>query len=865
MKTQKISISLLLANLVFKVGPTILIIGFILDLASQNLAQFGTNFFTQFIIFTIGVCISFAMYSYQIRFTTTFLILFLLAYFVYKLINNVFVGEFDLFFAVIRFALYACLFLLSWIVGYGFARFGRFAIPFAIIIFSLAGFIFIRSTDQLTSVYIISYFSPILLYCSYIIYINEILRKLQTVNKKIVFSLVNRTFLFIFILLIPFTALFVFLSVIEQRVQDHLRQKQNENLSLIEKDANGRFDIQNFIKLLPELQRNEETLFCAYIKNFIEHKDKLVPMPVHFRRFILSQYDPGSETFQIDAAPPIESDLFSPNPAQIPMYLSERDTNIYRISKGYKFRRPVEIIVFLKNLSGKSFVAPNIAYYCQRIPENPETEFRHSMFHLAYRCSSMVSDLNLSYFVYNIKDPFLVQFQQQRESLLHQIEDYSGVDSSFLAYYTKPMECDTMVQQLANRLTGSATKPMEKLNRIRSYFESTDGNGDRIFSYSLAPGKPSDPDQSLLNYFLFENHKGYCSYYAFATLFLLRAAGIPCRIVVGFNTFDRSNRNPGWYWFYADQAHAWIEVFFPKYGWLDFDTTPSAEGEEPPRPDPTPPLIIERSTLAVFGRIKRVHPTSREVEIQPRQLSFKDSPLPCPTNVSLVLKTDSDSVNSFAGRIPLLKLREDDIVLAASHKGEIDQIQPPTTNRLLPQWYNALPKPIPVREFILMPKIGIKDKQTPEKPILGEKFGQSAMIILIGFIVIIGLFPGACYLYFYTKAKSKSKPANRAYFIYKFSSYLLNMYGYRRVGQTALEFARNVIDPKFNLAYEKFTQIFLKSKYSKSDLTADEVAFFDSFPKTFNKKIIRSHPKWKTALNFVNIVRAVRFFYKFKG
>ena len=58
-------------------------------------------------------------------------------------------------------------------------------------------------------------------------------------------------------------------------------------------------------------------------------------------------------------------------------------------------------------------------------------------------------------------------------------------------------------------------------------------------------------------YFLFENRKGYCAYYAGATLFMLRSLGIPSRIAVGFLTVDRSGgKNKGWYWYYADQAHA---------------------------------------------------------------------------------------------------------------------------------------------------------------------------------------------------------------------------------------------------------------------------------------------------------------------
>ncbi|MGV2480712.1 UNVERIFIED_CONTAM: transglutaminase domain-containing protein, partial [Salmonella enterica subsp. enterica serovar Weltevreden] len=90
--------------------------------------------------------------------------------------------------------------------------------------------------------------------------------------------------------------------------------------------------------------------------------------------------------------------------------------------------------------------------------------------------------------------------------------------------------------------------------------------------------------------FLFENRKGYCAYFAGATLFMLRSLGIPSRAAAGFSTTDRSSKNPGWYWFYQDQAHAWVQVYYQGYGWIDFDTTiPDVNTQQASQPDGTPP------------------------------------------------------------------------------------------------------------------------------------------------------------------------------------------------------------------------------------------------------------------------------------
>jgi hypothetical protein len=99
------------------------------------------------------------------------------------------------------------------------------------------------------------------------------------------------------------------------------------------------------------------------------------------------------------------------------------------------------------------------------------------------------------------------------------------------------------------------------------------------YRYSLKPGIAPDGDQ--LGWFLFNSKKGYCSYFAFAFALLLRSVGIPARVAAGFfvdpetNTFD-------YYPVRSDMAHAWVEVAFPRYGWIEFDPTAEnlAEGED---------------------------------------------------------------------------------------------------------------------------------------------------------------------------------------------------------------------------------------------------------------------------------------------
>ncbi|MCX6067628.1 MAG: transglutaminase-like domain-containing protein [Chloroflexi bacterium] len=82
-----------------------------------------------------------------------------------------------------------------------------------------------------------------------------------------------------------------------------------------------------------------------------------------------------------------------------------------------------------------------------------------------------------------------------------------------------------------------------------------------------APPPGTDP----LNWFLFGWKSGFCNYYASAEVLLLRSAGIPARMVVGYS--QGTSGNYGMYSVRGQDAHAWPEVYFPKIGWVEFEPT----------------------------------------------------------------------------------------------------------------------------------------------------------------------------------------------------------------------------------------------------------------------------------------------------
>jgi hypothetical protein len=113
------------------------------------------------------------------------------------------------------------------------------------------------------------------------------------------------------------------------------------------------------------------------------------------------------------------------------------------------------------------------------------------------------------------------------------------------------------------------------------------------YRYSLKPGIAPDGDQ--LGWFLFNSKKGYCSYFAFAFALLLRSVGIPARVAAGFFV-DPETNTFNYYPVRSDMAHAWVEVAFPRYGWIEFDPTTEnlAEGEEFSFQSGTDPALFEK-------------------------------------------------------------------------------------------------------------------------------------------------------------------------------------------------------------------------------------------------------------------------------
>ena len=89
-----------------------------------------------------------------------------------------------------------------------------------------------------------------------------------------------------------------------------------------------------------------------------------------------------------------------------------------------------------------------------------------------------------------------------------------------------------------------------------------------------SPTTRTAPHQYPLESFLFKDKFGYCQQFAGAMALLLRMGGIPARVAVGFTTGNYDNGAHDYVVGDVD-AHAWVEAWFPRYGWVRFDPTPA--------------------------------------------------------------------------------------------------------------------------------------------------------------------------------------------------------------------------------------------------------------------------------------------------
>src|SRR5580700_9466095 len=141
--------------------------------------------------------------------------------------------------------------------------------------------------------------------------------------------------------------------------------------------------------------------------------------------------------------------------------------------------------------------------------------------------------------------------------------------ASLAAIYLQVPPLDPRIKQLAQQITANAPTEYDKTAKIEQYLKAH-------YTYTLDLRGPRTADP--LAHFLFTSRAGNCEYFAAAMTVMLRDVGIPARYVGGFLSGEYNDVGGDWI-VRASDAHVWVEIFFPGYGWITFDPTPAGDGK----------------------------------------------------------------------------------------------------------------------------------------------------------------------------------------------------------------------------------------------------------------------------------------------
>lgn len=135
-------------------------------------------------------------------------------------------------------------------------------------------------------------------------------------------------------------------------------------------------------------------------------------------------------------------------------------------------------------------------------------------------------------------------------------------------YLQLPPTLPDRVVELAQARAGDYETAYDKAIGLRDYLRHTIAYKEDV--------EPPPADRDAIDYLLFDSRAGYCNYYASAMVVMARSVGVPARLAVGYIGGELDSES-GRYEVRERNSHAWVEVYFPRYGWVEFEPTATEE------------------------------------------------------------------------------------------------------------------------------------------------------------------------------------------------------------------------------------------------------------------------------------------------
>jgi transglutaminase-like putative cysteine protease len=156
------------------------------------------------------------------------------------------------------------------------------------------------------------------------------------------------------------------------------------------------------------------------------------------------------------------------------------------------------------------------------------------------------------------------QFGYEVTSWAREPKELAAMPSELKRAMAYPEKMNPMTRDLVTDLRAQYPEPSAYVSAVLQYFR------ELPFYYTLSPSLLNGQDQ--IDRFLFETREGFCEHYASAFVVMMRLAGIPARIVAGYQGGELNPLNNAITVRQFD-AHAWAEVWLPNLGWQRVDPT----------------------------------------------------------------------------------------------------------------------------------------------------------------------------------------------------------------------------------------------------------------------------------------------------
>ena len=161
-------------------------------------------------------------------------------------------------------------------------------------------------------------------------------------------------------------------------------------------------------------------------------------------------------------------------------------------------------------------------------------------------------------------------YSQKKMKAANEDQEIMQVPEFVNRYTQLPDTTPQRVKDLAFEITSEEENWYDKVRAIEDYFSK------EAYVYDQFDVPVPEEGQDYVDQFLFETQRGYCDNFSTSMVVLVRALGIPARWAKGYTEGEYSRQMDSTYKLYEvsnNNAHSWVEVFFPEVGWVPFEPT----------------------------------------------------------------------------------------------------------------------------------------------------------------------------------------------------------------------------------------------------------------------------------------------------